>query len=300
MKTTKSRSCSVTAAFVSILLAVVLVAGCAPRVIGIRHVPGGDDMTTMIRRGEIPYTEGVPAIALNGTGAYTVDFSATMKATEVTNTRMVMGETTSLISSEGKEPRRIFVVFYLCQPLSSKADRLSDNTIVYGGNGYPNIIKGQTYVISGILQPHWQGNPLVYVPTASEFKQTTGSDSFVNAPKDALVLEVPAMTASERVVREYFKYWSEGNYSEMKKDTTLDKRGFLWEQDNVESIELQHLTERTPTENNREDFVVIYRAKLKKAPQYGLLDDTYTYECLLKRDDGDSPWLIYDWEVSGE
>jgi hypothetical protein len=291
----------VVATFLSILVAVLLAAtGCAPRVVGTRHVPDGNDMATMIKNGEIPYKNDVPAIALTGAGTYTTDFSATLKVTGVENTRMVMGKTTSLVFSDGREPRHVFVVFYLCQPLSAKADRLSDGTVVYGGTGYPKIIEGQTYVISGILQPHWQGNPLVYVPTANEFKQTTGSESFVDVPKDALELEVPAMPSPEQVVRDYFKYWSESNLPEMEKYVTSDKKGLPWERDNVEFIKLQYLTERTQIENNRKVFVAIYHAKLKKAPPYGLVDDTYTYEYMLKRDGEDSPWLIYNWEASGE
>ncbi|MCX6063357.1 MAG: hypothetical protein NTV26_04085 [Caldiserica bacterium] len=302
MKASKPRSRFVTAAFMSILLAVVLAAtGCAPRVIGTRHVPDGNDMATMIKNGEIPYKNDVPAIALTGAGTYTTNFSATFKVTGVENTRAVMGETTSLVSSAGREPHHVFVVFYLCQPLSAKADRLSDGTVVYGGTGYPKIIEGQTYVISGILQPHWQGNPLVYVPTANEFKQTTGSESFVYVPEGALELEVPAMPSPEQVVRDYFKYWSEGNFSEMEKYVTSDKKALPWEGNNVEFIELQHLTEILQgVEGNRMVFVVIYHAKLKKALLNGLVEDTYTYEYMLKREGEDSPWLIYDWEVSGE
>lgn len=302
MKTMKSQSHSVMAAFMSALLAVVLATtGCAPRVVGIVHVPDGNDVATMIRNGEIPYKDDVPAIALTGAGTYTTNFSATLKVTDVENTRAVMGETTSLVSSSGQAPHHVFVMFYLCQPLSAKADKLSDGTVVYEGAGYPRIIKGQTYVISGILQPHWQGNPLVYVPTANEFKQAVGANAFVNAPDNALEPETSAMPSPEQVVREYFKYWSEGNYPEMEKYVTLDMRGLPWEKDNVESIELQHLTQiMQGVGGNRMVFVVIYHAKLKKAPIHGLVDDTYTYEYMLKRDGEDSPWLIYDWKVSGE
>lgn len=301
MRIAQARRCSMVATFVSILLAVVLVAtGCAPRVVGTKQVPAGSDMATEIKNGSTPYKNDVPAIALAGTGVYTTNFLATLKITSVVNTRMVMGETTSPVISAGGESRHVSLVLYLCQPLSEKADRLSDGTVVYGGTGYPKIIEGQTYVISGILQPHWQGNPLVYVPTANEFKQTTGSESFVNVPKDALELEVPAMPSPEQVVRDYFKYWNESNLPEMEKYVTSDKKGLPWERDNVEFIKLQYLTERTQIENNRKVFVAIYHAKLKKAPPYGLVDDTYTYEYMLKRDREDSPWLIYNWEASGE
>jgi hypothetical protein len=285
----------------SILLAVVLVAmGCAPRVVGTRQVPDGNDMATMIKNGATPYKDDVPAIALAGTGAYTTNFSATLKVTDITNTRMIMGETTSLITSAGQEPRHASVVLYLCQPLSEKADKFSNGTIAYGGTGYPKIIEGQTYTVSGILQPHWQGIPLVYVPTANEFKQTMGDESFVAVTSGALEQEVLPMPSAEQVLREYFKYWNESNLSEMEKYVTSDKKGLPWEKDNLEFIELQYLTEITQIENNRKVFVAIYHAKLKKAPPYGLVDDTYTYEYMLKRDGEDSPWLIYNWEASGE
>jgi hypothetical protein len=301
MKTTKSRSSSKIITFMSILLAVVLVAtGCAPRITGTRQVPDGNDMATMIKNGATSYKDDVPAIALTGTGAYITNFSATLKITGIENTRMIMGETTFLVISAGGDGDHVEVMFYLCQPLSGKADKFSDGTIVYGGTGYPKIIEGQTYTISGILQPHWQGIPLVYVPTANEFKQTTGDESFVAVTSSALEQEVLLMPPAEQVVRGYFKYWNENNLAEMEKYVTSDKKGLPWEKDNLESIKLQYLTERTQIENNRKVFVAIYNAKLKKAPLYGLIDDTYTYEYMLKRDSEHSPWLIYDWEVSGE
>lgn len=203
MKTTESRHYSIIATFVSILLAVVLVAmGCAPRVVGTRQVPDGNNMATMIKNGATPYKDDVPAIALAGTGAYTTNFSATLKVTDVTNTRMIIGETTSLITSAGQEPRHASVVLYLCQPLSEKADKFSNGTIAYGGTGYPKIIEGQTYTVSGILQPHWQGIPLVYVPTANEFKQTMGDESFIGAPSGAFESDqtVSTLVANDKVV----------------------------------------------------------------------------------------------------
>lgn len=102
MRITQARRCSVVATFLSILLAVVLAAtGCAPRVIGTRQVPGGNDMATMIKNGATPHKNDVRVIALTGAGAYTKKFSATLKITSVVNTRMVMGETTSRVISDG-------------------------------------------------------------------------------------------------------------------------------------------------------------------------------------------------------
>jgi len=302
MKTTKSGSSSRIAAFMSILVAVLLAAtGCAPRVVGTRHVPDGNDMATMIKNGEIPYKNDVPPIALTGAGTYIANFSATLKVTGVVNTRMVMGETTSLVSSDGREPRHVFVVFYLCQPLSAKAERLSDGTVVYGGTGYPKIIEGQTYVISGILQPHWQGNPLVYVPTANEFKQTTGSESFVDVPKDALELEVPAMPSPEQVVRDYFKYWNAKNLVEMEKRLTPDKRGIAQHLDALAYVKILSISERLPRTTGTKVFEVVFDLKFKNASYgaTGINDGKNVWGFFLKRDNETSPWLIYDWGGGG-
>jgi hypothetical protein len=297
MKASKSRSRSVTATFASILLAFVLVSGCAPRVIGTRQVPGGNDMATMIKNGATPYKDDVPAIALAGTGAYTTNFSATLRITSVVNTRMVMGETTSPVISAGGESRHISLVLYLCQPLSEKADKFSDGTVVYGGTGYPKIIEGQTYVISGILQPHWQGNPLVYVPAANEFKQTTGSESFVDVPKDALELEVPAMPSPEQVVRDYFKYWNAKNLVEMEKRLTPDKRGIAQHLDALAYVKILSISERLPKTTGTKVFEVVFDLKFKNASYgaTGINDGKNVWGFFLKRDNEMSPWLVYDW-----
>ncbi|HEY5000358.1 MAG TPA: hypothetical protein VII15_00840, partial [Candidatus Cryosericum sp.] len=55
--------------------------------------------------------------------------------------------------------------------MSEKADKLSDGTIAYKGDGYPKIVAGQSYDVIGVLQPGWQDYPYVYVPNAIDFKQ---------------------------------------------------------------------------------------------------------------------------------
>jgi hypothetical protein len=300
MKTTKSRSCSRIATFASILLAVVLVAGCGPRVVGTKQVPTGSDMATEIKNGSTPYKDDVPAIALEGTGVYTTNFLATLKITDVANTRMVMGETTSLIISAGGESRHVSLVLYLCQPLSEKADKFSDGTIAYGGTGYPKIIEGHTYNVSGILQPHWQGIPLVYVPTANEFKQTTGSESLLGAPTGAFELEVPLMPSPEQVVREYFKYWNEKNVAEMEQRMTPNNKGIDWHLDAEEYVKLVSINERESNEKDEKVFVVVFDLKYKKGGVGGPLNEgRTTWQYLLKRDSETSPWLIYDWGGGG-
>ncbi|MHB8071101.1 MAG: hypothetical protein ACYDHF_03995 [Candidatus Cryosericum sp.] len=173
MKTTKPRSCSMTATFLSILLAMLLIAGCAPRVVGTVDVPVGDDMTTPIAEGETrsPYGGEVPVSIMKGT--YVTDFSAVVKVMSVEDTRTLRGEITSPTSIVGQDPEHVVVILYLCKPLSNRADKLSDGTIVYKGDGYPQIILGNQYEVVGVLQPGWQDWPLVYIPTALQFKQAS-------------------------------------------------------------------------------------------------------------------------------
>jgi len=156
------------------LLVMIVVAGCAPRVTGTLDVPIGDDMATQVMKGTTIYTENVPAFVLKGTAAFTADFSATVKVTSVDDTRTIRGEITSPTTIAGQNPEHNVVILYLCQPLSPKADKLSDGTVVYGGDGYPKIIVGQSYDVIGVLQPRWQDYPYVYIPSAIEFKQTSG------------------------------------------------------------------------------------------------------------------------------
>lgn len=155
-----------------ILLAVIMAAGCAPKVTGTIDVPLDDDMVTQIKKQSTIYQEGVPAWVLKGTLPATTDFSATVKITMVQGTRTIRGEITSPTTLWSQDPEHVGVIFYLCQPLSSKADRLSDDTVVYHGDGYPEIIVGQSYGVLGVLQPGWQDWPYVYVPSASDFKMT--------------------------------------------------------------------------------------------------------------------------------
>ncbi|MFA4932180.1 MAG: hypothetical protein WC625_04710 [Caldisericia bacterium] len=133
-------------------------------------VPVGDDMATQIKKGTTIYTvENVPAFVLNGTSTFTTDFSATVKVLNVLNTRTIRVEILSPTTFE-QQPGYMGYL-YLCTPLSEKAEKLSDGTIVYGGTGYPRIVVGQSYDVVGVLQPGWQDYPLVYIPTAAEFQQ---------------------------------------------------------------------------------------------------------------------------------
>ena len=156
-----------------ILLAVVLAAtGCAPRVVGTVDVPVEDDMATQTLKGSPLYPNSIPDFVLNGTAPATTDFSATVKVMSIEGTRTIRGEITSPTDLWSQDPEHATVVFYFCQPLSSKANKLSDGSIVYRGDGYPKIAVGRSYDVIGVLQPGWQDYPYVYVPSATDFKQT--------------------------------------------------------------------------------------------------------------------------------
>jgi hypothetical protein len=133
-------------------------------------LPVGDDMATQIKKGTTIYTTAnVPAFVLNGTSTFTADFSATVKVLDVLDTRTIRVMTLSPTMFEQQSGNVGYL--YLCTPLSEKARKLSDGTIVYGGNGYPQIITGQSYDVVGVLQHPWQDDPRAYIPTALQFKQ---------------------------------------------------------------------------------------------------------------------------------
>ena len=174
MKTMTSRHSLMIAIFVSILLALVLGAGCAPRVGGTIDVPVGDDLTTTAVEGTVvsPYGNTVALSIFKGEGKYPANFSLTMTVREVLDTRTIRGEIMPPIPFEELQPgNKVFL--YLCVPLSEKADKLSNGTIGYKGDGYPQIVVGGKYDVTGVLQPGWQDYPFVYVTTASQFKQAS-------------------------------------------------------------------------------------------------------------------------------
>jgi hypothetical protein len=300
MKTTKSRSRSIVAMVMSVLLAVILVAGCSPRVTETVDVRQGDPMEIQVQSGATGYKGIVPAFVLDGTSPYTVDLSATFTVTDVIDTRIVWADTTALVSLAGQSSQRhLSVILYLCQQLSEKADKFSDGTIAYGGTGYPKIIEGQTYTISGVLQPQWQSVPLIYVPAAYEFKETTGDESFFYAPSDQFEQE-PSSMAAKQVVEEYFTSWNGKNVAEMEQRMTPNNKGIDWHFDAEEYVKLISINERESNEKDEKVFVVVFDLKYKKGGVGGPLNEgRTTWQYLLKRDSETSPWLIYDWGGGG-
>jgi hypothetical protein len=156
-------------------------------------VPVGDDMATQIKKGTTIYTTAnVPAFVLDGKSAFTADFSATVKVLDVLDTRTIRVMTLSPVIFEPGSGNVGFL--YLCTPLSEKARKLSDGAVVYGGNGYPQIITGQSYDVVGVLQRPWRDDPRGYVPTALQFKQ-----NLVNSIDMQVVIDAARSFAEQAV-----------------------------------------------------------------------------------------------------
>ena len=126
----------------------------------------GYDITQQVKMGNIP-SENVPDFILNGTDTYTIDFSGTVTLVEMRDTRTIFVETTF----PGPTPKKMFVQLYLCQPLSSGTVKLADGTIAYGGPGYPQLVKGRSYLVTGVLEKNWQVSPRVFVPSAANIQE---------------------------------------------------------------------------------------------------------------------------------
>jgi hypothetical protein len=126
----------------------------------------GYDMTQQVKMGTIP-SENVPAFALTGTGTYTIDFTDTATLVEMRDTRTIFVETTL----PGPTPKKMFVQLYLCQPLSSRTVKLADGAIAYSGPGYPQLVKGRSYRVNGVLEKAWQVSPRVFVPSAANIQE---------------------------------------------------------------------------------------------------------------------------------
>jgi hypothetical protein len=286
----------------AILVVIVLGAtGCAPRITWPVNVRQGDTMDVQVQSGATGYKGLVPAFVLDGTSPYTMDLSATFKVTDVIDTRTVWADTTALVSLAGQSSQeRMSVILYLCQPLSDKADRFINGTIAYGATGYPDIIEGHTYTITGVLQPGWQSIPLIYVPTAYDFRETTGNEAFFYAPSDQFQQE-PSSMAAKQVVEEYFKYWNAKNLVEMEKRLTPDKRGIAQHLDALAYVKVISISQRLPTATGTKAFEVVFDLKFGNASYgaTGINDGKNVWGFFLKRDNETSPWFIYEWGGGG-
>ena len=257
-------------------------------------------MDIQVQSGATGYKGLVPAFALDGTSPYTNDLSATFKVTDVIDTRTVWADTTALVSLAGQSSQKhMSVILYLCWPLSDKADRFIDGTVAYSATGYPDIIKGHTYVITGVLQPGWQSIPLIYVPTAYDFKKTAGDESFFYAPSDQFEQESSSI-AARQVIEEYFKNWNAKNITEMEKRMTPNKKGIDWGFDAIDYVKVIEVNERYSREGpGTKTFNVVFEIKYKKGKSTPIDEGTIHWGYLLKKDSVNSLWLIYDWGGGG-
>jgi hypothetical protein len=126
----------------------------------------GYDITQQIKVGNIP-SENVPDFVLNGTDTYTVDFSGIVTIADVRDTRTIYAET----AFPGPTPTRMTVQLYLCQPLSSRTVKLADGIIAYSGQGYPQLVSGRSYLVTGVLEKAWQVSPRVFVPSPANIRE---------------------------------------------------------------------------------------------------------------------------------
>lgn len=302
-----SRSNSRITAFTSILLVLILAAGCTPKATtSTVDVPQGNTMAQDIQNGATPYKGVVPAFVLDGKSPYIMNIQATFKVTDVIDTRTVRADTTALVTFAGQTSKKqLSVVFYLCQPLSDKADRSPDGTMTYISAipqkdvPTPTIIKGQTYTVTGILQPHWQGIPLIYLPSAFCFVQDTTDESFFYGPSDQFEQE-PSSIAAKQVIEEYFKYWNEKNLAEMEKRMTPNRKNISWGFDAIDYVKLIDINERHSQEApGTKTFNVVFEIKYKKGKSSSIDEGRVSWGYLLKRDNANSPWIIYDWGGGG-
>jgi hypothetical protein len=126
----------------------------------------GYDIAQQVKMGNIP-SENVPGFALNRTDTYTIDFSGTVTVVEMRDTRTIFAETTF----PDPTPKKMLVQLYLCQPLSSGTVKLADGTIAYSGSGYPQLVSGRSYLVTGVLEKAWQVSPRVFVPSPANIRE---------------------------------------------------------------------------------------------------------------------------------
>ena len=246
---------------------------------GVVGLTFGIDMATQIKNNEQPYVKNIPDFVLTGTGSYTTDVSATVKITAIQDTRTLFGEITSLTDLRRGNGMHNSVQLYLCQPISSQAMKHEDGTIVYSGTGYPDIVAGKSYDVTGILQKPWYDYPVVYVPVATDFRATTQQTT----------------VSAEDALKEFFKYWNEKNLPEVEKRISPDVVTREWRLDELNYVKVISMVEREPTEDGTKAFVVVLDINYVKShgKVLGWENGEAAYSFSLKRITDTSPWLVY-------
>lgn len=168
---------------------------------------------------------------------------------------------------------------YLCQPLSSHTESLDDGSIAYTGDGYPDIIEGRSYDITGVLQEQWKEWPFVYVLTAADVRKTMQQTT----------------VSAEDALKEFFKYWNEKNLLEMEKRISRERLPVEWKIDEVNYVKLTSITEQESTEPGIKTFLVVLDIDYKKShgKVLGWENGECSYHFSLIRVTDTSPWLVY-------
>lgn len=105
--------------------------------------------------------------------------------------------------------------------------------------------------------------------------------------------------SAEQVVRNYFMYWNEKNVNKLEKTLSPEKQGITWEMNKLEYVKLLSIKENesATSDDNQKVFNVVFEIKFKDSSGSGLSDGKWTWSYMLRRDDKNKPWLIYDWGV---
>ena len=300
MKIIKARGFFIITTFLSILFVVVFATtGCAPKVTETVDVRQGVTMDVQVQKGATGYKGLIPAFVLDGTSRYILNISGTFKITNIIDTRTLWATSTSPVQLVGQDSAQpIKVVIYLCTPLSDKASKASDGSVTFTGVGYPDIIEGQDYIISGILQPKWQSVPLIYVASSYNIKEITAKEAFFYAPEEQFKQEATSLSAKQ-TIKDFLGYWNAKNLIEMEKLLSSKKQGVDWELARTDYVKLIDISEFYTEETNTKTFVAVFDFKYKKG-MGGSMNGGITYwNFILKRENNTAPWLIQDWGGGG-
>jgi len=99
--------------------------------------------------------------------------------------------------------------------------------------------------------------------------------------------------SSEQVVREYFNYWNEKKSDKLEALLAPQYKEIAWEFDKLNYIKLISINEQKAAQENKVIFDVVFDAKFKNGS--GLADGKHSWSFELKRDNENSPWIIYNY-----
>jgi hypothetical protein len=103
--------------------------------------------------------------------------------------------------------------------------------------------------------------------------------------------------SAEQTVRDYFKYWNEKDLTNLEKTMVSDRKGITWEFEKLEYVKLLNIKEKESNEKDKKVFQVEFEIKFKDGYGSGLNDGKWNWNYMLKQNEQNSQWLIYDWGV---